>query len=103
MDRNWKIWQQRQKNAENRHMKKVTGFLMFIESFAASVEYWAVAAPRIPSTALVCRCRGPVDLEWRAKPNDGSNKGIMVVVAIGHHYLINKTPCNRGGQKMTTG
>ena len=53
--------------------------------------------------ALVCRCRGPVDLEWRAKPNDGSNKGIMVVVAIGHHYLINKTPCNRGGQKMTTG
>ena len=54
-------------------------------------------------SALVCRCRGPVDLEWRAKPNDGSNKGIMVVVAIGHHYLINKTPCNRGGQKMTTG
>ena len=52
MDRNWKIWQQRQKNAENRHMKKVTGFLMFIESFAASVEYWAVAAPRIPSTDL---------------------------------------------------
>ena len=65
--------------------------------------YWAVAAPLIPSTALVCRCRGPVDLEWRAKPNDGSNKGIMVVVAIGHHYLINKTPFNRGGQKMTTG
>ena len=53
--------------------------------------------------ALVCRCRGPVDLEWRAKPNDGSNKGIMVVVAIGHHYLINKTPSNTGGQKMTTG
>ena len=50
MDRNWKIWQQRQKNAENRHMKKVTGFLMFIESFAASIEYWAVAAPLIPST-----------------------------------------------------
>ena len=40
------------KNAENRHMKKVTGFLMFIESFAASVEYWAVAAPLIPSSAL---------------------------------------------------
>ena len=69
-------------------MKKVTGFLMFIESFAASVEYWAVAAP-LAYPALVCRCRGPVDLEWRAKPNDGSNKGIMVVVAIGHHYLIN--------------
>ena len=94
---------QLEKTAENHHMKKVIGFLMFIESFAASVEYWAVAAPLIPSSALVCRCRGPVDLEWRAKPNDGSNKGIMVVVAIGHHYLINKTPSNRGGQKMTTG
>ena len=60
-------------------------------------------SPHHSYPALVCRCRGPVDLEWRAKPNDGSNKGIMVVVAIGHHYLINKTPCIRGCQKMTTG
>ena len=43
---------QLEKTAENHHMKKVIGFLMFIESFAASVEYWAVAAPLIPSTAV---------------------------------------------------
>ena len=67
MDRNWKIWQQRQKNAENRHMKKVTGFLMFIESFAASVEYWAVAAPLIPSTGLQMQGTGRFRVESQAQ------------------------------------
>ena len=55
------------KNAENRHMKKVTGFLMFIESFAASVDYWAVAAPLIPSTGLQMQGTGRFRVESQAQ------------------------------------
>ena len=55
------------KNAENRHMKKITGFLMFIESFAASVDYWAVAAPLIPSTGLQMQGTGRFRVESQAQ------------------------------------